>query len=144
MVPPLDHFQGKNKSHSSLAKMISTSRRSFFTNLTTFERRSGLKFFSLLKITILKIGWLSKFQSLRSWGDAHLRLINFDNHPIFKIHKLLLPSHSHVSKLFRFVFWLLTTYSHVPIGNLLVRVLFHEQQPHIWTSSSHIYVSSWE
>ena len=43
MVPPLDHFQGKNKNHSSLARMISALRRSFFANLTTFERRSGLK-----------------------------------------------------------------------------------------------------
>ena len=43
MVPPLDHFQGKNKHCSSLAGTISASRRSFFANLTTFERRSGLK-----------------------------------------------------------------------------------------------------
>merc|ERR1711942_548418 len=55
MVPPLDHFQGKNRNCSSLARIISASRRSFFVNLTTFERRSGLKKFSLLKITILKI-----------------------------------------------------------------------------------------
>ena len=54
MVPPLDNFQGKNKNCSSLAKTISASRRSFFTNLTTFERRSGLKEFSLLKIAILR------------------------------------------------------------------------------------------
>ena len=90
------------KNHSSLARTISASRGSFFANLTTFKRHSGSKKFSLLKITILKLGWLSKFQSLRSWGDAHLslgvaqappnkngidlRLINFDNHPIFKIH----------------------------------------------------------
>ena len=46
MVPPLDHFQGKNKNCSSLARTISTSRRSFFSNLTTFERRSGPKIFS--------------------------------------------------------------------------------------------------
>ena len=74
MVPPLDHFQGKNKKRSSLARIISASRQSFFANLTTFERRSGLKIFSLLKIAILKMGWLSKFQSHRSWGDAHLNL----------------------------------------------------------------------
>ena len=43
MVPPLDHFQGKNENHSFLARTISASRRSFFVNLTTFERRSGLK-----------------------------------------------------------------------------------------------------
>ena len=43
MVPPLNHFQGKNKNRSSLARTISESRRSFFANLTTFERRSGLK-----------------------------------------------------------------------------------------------------
>ena len=52
------------------------------------------------------MGWLSKFQSYRSWGDTHLcfgatqappnknvidlKLINFDNHPIFKIHNGLL------------------------------------------------------
>ena len=72
MVPPLDIFQGKNNNSSSLARRISTSRRSFFANLTTFERHSGLKKFSLLKIAILKMGWLSKFQSHRSWGDAHL------------------------------------------------------------------------
>ena len=106
MVPPLDNFQWKNRNRSSLARMISASRRSFFANLTTFERHSGLKKFSLLKITILKMGWLSKFQSHRSWGDAHislgtaqappnyngidLRLINFDNHPIFKIPNWLL------------------------------------------------------
>ena len=105
MVPPLDHFQGKNRNCSSLGRTISASRRSFFANLTTFERRSGLKKFSLLKIAILKMGWLSKFQSHRSWGDAHLslgpaqappnqnginlRLINFDNHPIFKIHDMV-------------------------------------------------------
>ena len=49
MVPPLDHFQGKNETRSSFARIISTSSRSFFENLTTFERRSGLKVFSLLK-----------------------------------------------------------------------------------------------
>ena len=74
MVPPLNHFQGKNKNRSSLARTISESRWSFFANLTTFERRSGLKKISLLKIAILKMGWLSKFQSHRSWGDAHLSL----------------------------------------------------------------------
>ena len=74
MVPPLDNFQWKNRNRSSLARMISASRRSFFANLTTFERPSGLKKFSLLKIAILKMGWLSKFQSHRSWGDAHLSL----------------------------------------------------------------------
>ena len=56
MVPPLDHFQGKNKNCSSFARMISASRRSFFANLATFERRFGLKKFSLLKIAILKMG----------------------------------------------------------------------------------------
>ena len=56
MVPPLDHFQGKNENCSSLAKTISVSRRSFFANLTTFERRFGLKDFSLLKIAFLKMG----------------------------------------------------------------------------------------
>ena len=74
MVPPLDHFEGKNKNRSSLARLISTLRRSLFANLTTFERHSGLKFFSPLKIMILKTGWLSKFQSQRSWGDAPLSL----------------------------------------------------------------------
>ena len=74
MVPPLDNFQWKNRNCSSLARMISASRRSFFANLTTFERRSGLKKFSLLKITILKMGWFSKFHSPRSWEDAHLSL----------------------------------------------------------------------
>ena len=56
MVPPLDHFQGKNEKRSSLARMISASGRSFFANLATFERRFGLKKFSLLKIAILKMG----------------------------------------------------------------------------------------
>ena len=56
MVPPLDHIQNKNKNCSSLARMFSASRRSFFANLTTFERHSGLKVFSFLKIVILKIG----------------------------------------------------------------------------------------
>ena len=56
MVPPLDHFQGKNKKRSSLARTISASRRSFLANLATFERHSGLTKFSLLKITILKMG----------------------------------------------------------------------------------------
>ena len=56
MVPSLDHFQGKNKNCSSFARMISASRRSFFANLATFERRPGLKNFSLLKIAILKMG----------------------------------------------------------------------------------------
>ena len=54
MVPPLDHFQGKNKNWSSLARMISVSGRSFFANLTTFERRSGLKRIFPLKIAILR------------------------------------------------------------------------------------------
>ena len=52
-----------------------------------------------------------------------------------------MTDHSHIRQLLKFLFWLLTTQSHVPIGNLLVRVLlllFHEQQPHIWRSSSHI------
>ena len=49
----MDHFQGKNKNHSSLARAIRASRRSFFANLTTFGRYSGLKKFSLLKIVIL-------------------------------------------------------------------------------------------
>ena len=56
MVPPLHHIQAKNKNHSSLARMISALRRSFFANLVTFERRSGLKNFFLLKISILKMG----------------------------------------------------------------------------------------
>ena len=43
IVPSLDRFQGKNKNRSSLTRTISTSRRSFFANLITFERRSGLK-----------------------------------------------------------------------------------------------------
>ena len=55
MVPPLDQFQGKNKNCSSFARMISTSRRSFFANLTTFEWRFGLKIVSLLKIAILRM-----------------------------------------------------------------------------------------
>ena len=54
--------------------MINASRRSFFANLSTFERRSGLKKISFYKIAIFKIGWLSKFQSNRFWGDAHLSL----------------------------------------------------------------------
>ena len=56
MVPPLDHFQGKNKDCSSLARTISASRQSFFANLTTFERRFGQKNVSRLTITILKMG----------------------------------------------------------------------------------------
>ena len=43
MVPPLDHFQGKNKNCSSLTRTISALRRSFFANLPTFERRFGRK-----------------------------------------------------------------------------------------------------
>ena len=35
---------------------------------------SGLKKIFLLKIAILEMGWLSKFQSHRSWEDAHLSL----------------------------------------------------------------------
>ena len=42
MVPPLHHFQEKNKNRSSLARMMSALRRSFFANLVTFERRCGL------------------------------------------------------------------------------------------------------
>ena len=56
MVPPLDHFQGKNENRSSLARTISASRQSFFENLATFECRSGLKIFCYLKIAILKMG----------------------------------------------------------------------------------------
>ena len=74
VVPPLDHFQGENINCSSLARTISTSRGSFFANLTTFERCSGLKKISHLKIAILKMGWLWKFQSHRSWGDTNLSL----------------------------------------------------------------------
>ena len=37
------HFQEENISCSSLARTISASRRSFFANMTTFERPSGLK-----------------------------------------------------------------------------------------------------
>ena len=59
MVPPLNHFQAKNENCSSLARTISTSRISFFANLTTFEQRSGLKKTSLLKITIFEMGGLS-------------------------------------------------------------------------------------
>ena len=55
MVPPLDHFQGKNKNCSSLTRTISALRRSFFANLPTFEQRSGLKKFPLLKIAILRM-----------------------------------------------------------------------------------------
>ena len=73
MVFPLDHFQGK-KNCSSLARIISVSRRSFSANLTPFEQCSGVKRIFLLKIAISKMGWLSKFQSHRSWGDAHLSL----------------------------------------------------------------------
>ena len=54
MVPPLDHFQGKNKIYSSLARTISASRWSFFANLSTFERRSGLKKVFLPKIVIVR------------------------------------------------------------------------------------------
>ena len=54
MVPPLDHFHGKNKNCSSLARTISVSCRSFFANLTTFKWRSGLKKMFLFKITILR------------------------------------------------------------------------------------------
>ena len=60
MAPPLDHFKGKNEDCSSLARTISTLRRSFFANLTTFERRSGLKKISFLKIAILKNGVIVK------------------------------------------------------------------------------------
>ena len=45
-------FKGKNKNGSSLARTISASRGSFFANLITFERRSGLKNLCLLKIAI--------------------------------------------------------------------------------------------
>ena len=58
MVPPLDHFQGKNKNSSPLARTNSASRRSFFATLTTFERRSGLKKFPFSK------SWFWK------WGDC--------------------------------------------------------------------------
>ena len=54
MVPPLDHFQGKNKNCSSLARTISASRQSFFVNWATLSRRSGQKKFFLLKIAILR------------------------------------------------------------------------------------------
>ena len=52
MVPNLNHFQGKTKNPSSSASTISMSRQSFFENLTTFERQSGLEKFPLLKIEI--------------------------------------------------------------------------------------------
>ena len=42
MVPLLDPLQRKNKNCLSLARMISTSRQSFFASLTTVELRSGL------------------------------------------------------------------------------------------------------
>ena len=46
MVPPLDHFQGKNENVSSFARTTSASRGSFFAKLITFEQRSGQNFFS--------------------------------------------------------------------------------------------------
>ena len=59
--PHFDPFQGKNENCSSFVTMISTSRASFFVNLTTFKQRSGLNKFYPLNIRILKMGWLSKF-----------------------------------------------------------------------------------
>ena len=68
---PFGSFSRKNKICSSLARTISASRRSFFENLTIFERCIVLNKFSPLKIVIFKTGWLS---SHRFWGFAHLSL----------------------------------------------------------------------
>ena len=100
-------FKGKNENGSSLARTISASRGSFFANLITFERRSGLKNLCLRKIAILEMGWLSAMfkvigpeemllsikgaaQAPPNWNEIDLKLINFNNHPISKIHKWLL------------------------------------------------------
>jgi len=36
-------FKERNRNRSSFARTISASRQSFFANLTTFKRHSGLK-----------------------------------------------------------------------------------------------------
>ena len=64
MVPSLDHFQGKNKNCASFARMISASS----------HRSCG--------DTLLSLG---AAQAPPNENGIDLRLINFDNHPIFKI-----------------------------------------------------------
>ena len=73
IVLPLDNFLGKNKYSSSFARRISASRGSF---LQSWPLLSGIldKKNSSFKIAILIIGWLSKFQSHKSWGDANISL----------------------------------------------------------------------
>ena len=48
MVPPLIHFQGKIKIAHLLPEQSARQDDHFFANLTTFQRRSGLKDFPLL------------------------------------------------------------------------------------------------
>ena len=95
--PLFGSFSRKNKNCSSFARTPSALRGSFFAKLITFERRSGLNRYAPPKISILKLWWLSTFQSHMFWGDDNLsfgaaqapptkmgstidlRLINFDN-----------------------------------------------------------------
>ena len=91
MVPPLDHFQGKNENCSSPTRTISASRQSFFANLTTFERRSGLKKFSHLKIAILKWGDFENFEVIGPeeipilvWGRRKRPQLTWDRPKTYK------------------------------------------------------------
>ena len=88
LVPPLDYFEGE-KNCSSFARTISTSKRSFFANLATFERRSGLKQFFLLKIAILKMGGLSKVigpeeMPILVWGGRKRPQLTWDQPKTYK------------------------------------------------------------
>ena len=60
MVLPLDHFQGE-KNAPLFPERSMLQDYHFFACLTTFERRSGLKKFPLLKIPNLKKGDCQNF-----------------------------------------------------------------------------------
>ena len=76
--PPFDHFQGRNKNHSSLAKRISASRRSIFANLTTFERRySKSQFWKWGNCQNFKVIGPEEMPNL-FWGSASAPKLKWD------------------------------------------------------------------
>ena len=91
MVPHLHHFQRGTKKCSSLTRMISASRRSFFANLSTFELRSGLKKFPFTKSQFSKLGGCQNFKVIGSeempilvWGGASAPQLKSDQPKTYK------------------------------------------------------------
>ena len=71
----MDHFQGKNEDCFLLPEQSVHRDDHFIANLTTFEWRSGLKNFCSQN---------HNFESAPQLNGIDLRLVNFDNHSIFK------------------------------------------------------------